>query len=125
MARILIVDDEATFRSVVAVALRQHGHQVIEAEDGRSGLVQLNAHEVDLVITDVLMPEQDGLELIMKVRDGANPVPVIAMTGHPAKGDLYLKLAKALGAQRALAKPFNMDDLLGAVRELLSKTERN
>ena len=119
MARILIVDDEITFRSVVATALTQKGYSVSEAEDGRTALAVLKSEAVDLVITDVLMPEQDGLEVIMNVRDANNPIPIIAITGHPEKADLYLRLAKALGAQRVLEKPFRMEALLGAVRELL------
>ena len=119
MARILIVDDEVTFRSVVATALTQKGYSVVEAEDGRSALAALKGEAVDLVITDVLMPEQDGLEVIMNVRDANNPIPIIAITGHPGKADLYLRLAKALGAQHVLEKPFRMEALLGAVRELL------
>lgn len=119
MARILIVDDEVTFRTVAAAALTKSGHSVLEAEDGRTALALLGAHPVDLIITDVLMPEQDGLELIMKVRESQNPVPIIAITGHPAKAALYLKIAQALGAQRVLAKPFSMEDLLAATSELL------
>jgi CheY-like chemotaxis protein len=124
MARILIVDDEVTFRSVVATALTQNGHSIVEAEDGRTALAALKAQAFDLVITDVIMPEQDGLEVIMNVRDANNPIPIIAMTGHPAKADLYLRLAKALGAQRVLEKPFRIEDLLGAVRDLLETPPR-
>jgi len=124
MARILIVDDEVTFRSVIATALTQNGHSIIEAEDGRSALAALKGEKVDLVITDVLMPEQDGLEVIMNLRDANNPLPIIAMTGHPGKAELYLRLAKALGAQRVLEKPFRMETLLGAIRELLPGQSR-
>ena len=119
MARILIVDDEATFRTVAAAALTKNGHSIIEAEDGRTGLALLATHPIDLIITDVLMPEQDGLELITKVRETGNRVPIIAITGHPTKAALYLKLAKAMGAERVLAKPFGIADLLGTIRELL------
>lgn len=119
MARILIVDDEVTFRTVAAAALTNNGHSIIKAQDGRTGLALLATHPIDLIITDVLMPEQDGLELIMKVRETGNRLPIIAITGHPAKSALYLKLAKALGADRVLAKPFSIEDLLAAIRELL------
>lgn len=73
MPHILIVEDEVTFRTVAAAALTKHGHSAIEAEDGRTGLALLDFHPIDLIITDVLMPEQDGLELIMKIREGQNP----------------------------------------------------
>lgn len=123
MARILIVDDEVTFRSSVAAVLTRHGHTVLEAEDGRSGLKLLQSQPVDLVITDVMMPDQDGLEVIMAIRDGNIPVPVIAMTGHPEKADLYLKMATTFGARRTLVKPFTMEEILAAIEEIIPGKE--
>lgn len=67
------------------------------------------------------MPEQEGLEVIRKVQQRQNPVPIIAITGHPAKTALYLKIAITLDAQRVLANPFGMEDLLADIRELLVK----
>ena len=122
MARILLVEDEVTFRSVVTAALTQNGHSVIEAADGRTGLALFKAHGADLVITDVMMPDQDGLEVIMEIRSGKNPTPILAMTGHPGETDLYLRLAKSLGAQRILAKPFRMEELFGAIDDLVPGT---
>jgi DNA-binding response OmpR family regulator len=122
MARILLLEDEVTFRSVLTAALTRKGHTVMEAADGRTGLVLFKTHGADLVITDVMMPDQDGLEVIMAIRGGKNPTPILAMTGHPGETELYLRLAKSLGAQRILAKPFRMEELFGAIDELVSGT---
>lgn len=119
MARILLVEDEVTFRSVLTAALTRQGHAVIEAGDGRTGLALFKTHGADLVITDVMMPNRDGLEVIMEIRSGKIPTPILAMMGHPGEADIYLKVAKSLGAQRILAKPFRMEELLGAIDELV------
>lgn len=120
MAHILIVEDEVTFRSVIRAALIQNGHTVVEAGDGRTGLELLKSQVVDLVITDVMMPDQDGIEVIMRLREKRNPAPIIAITGHPVEAELYLKVAKSLGAQRVLEKPFSMETLLTAIRDVLA-----
>ena len=119
MGQILLIEDETTFRTVITAALTRMGHTVIEAVDGRTGLALFKAHGADLVITDVMMPDQDGLEVIMEIRRGKNPTPILAMTGHPGETELYLKLAKSLGAQRILAKPFRMEEFLDAIDEFV------
>ena len=119
MAHILILEDDVDFRTVVASALVQNGHTVSQAGNGRTGLAMIQRGSIDLVITDVMMPEHDGLEVTMKLRQLPNAPPVIAMTGHPAEGEIYLRVAKSLGAQRVLAKPFTMENLLNAIREVL------
>src|SRR5215207_4665622 len=108
MSHILIVEDETSFRSVIAAALKKEGHTVEEAGDGRSAVRWMETHAFDLVITDVLMPEADGIEMIMQLRDARNPTPIIAMTGGHLQTELLLKVAKSLGARRVLAKPFKM-----------------
>ena len=123
MVQILVIEDEPAFRSVVVDTLIRNGYAVIEAEDGRAGLALLKTNAVDVIITDVLMPDVDGIEVIMKLREAKSSIPIIAMTGRPEDADVYLNVAKALGAQRVLMKPFAMDDLLKIVREV-SPTER-
>ena len=119
MPHILLIEDEVNFRSVMAFALIQHGYEVSQAGNGRTGLEMLKTSPIDLVITDVVMPEQDGVEVLMKLRDAPNSPPIIAISGHPASAESFLKVATLLGAKRALAKPFSMDDLLAAIREVL------
>src|SRR5215207_7281508 len=119
MARILIVEDEESFRRVLVAALTQEGHTVDAAGDGRAAVRRMSTHPFDLVITDVLMPEADGIEMIMSLRDAKNPTPIIAMTGGHLQTELLLKVAKSLGARRVLAKPFKMSELIDLTREIL------
>lgn len=121
-SQILIVEDEPAFREVLAAALTAHGHSVEVAENGSEAERRLDTHSFDLIITDVLMPEEDGLEMLLNLRAVDNPTPVIAITGNHMYTELYLKTAKALGAKRILRKPFGIRDLLDAMRETLYKT---
>jgi DNA-binding NtrC family response regulator len=120
MAHILVVEDEVTFRTVISAALLEKGHSVVQAGDGRTALALLQSNDVDLIITDVLMPDQDGIDLILKLRAAANLVPVIAMTGYPDVATIYSEVVKTLGARRVLMKPFRMEELLSSIEEVLA-----
>jgi CheY-like chemotaxis protein len=123
MAKILIVEDEATMRQVIAAALRRAGYVVAEASNGLEALGEIRRGGVDLVITDILMPERDGIEMLMTLRsDGVN-VPVIAITGIPLDAGLYLDVAHNLGARRTLEKPFKIEALLQAANEVLAEAK--
>ena len=111
MIQILVIEDEPAFRSVVVATLTRNGYAVIEAEDGRVGLALLKTHAVDIIITDILMPDLDGIEVIMKLRESKSSIPSIVMTGRPEDADVYLSVAKSLGARRVLMKPFTMEAL--------------
>jgi CheY-like chemotaxis protein len=121
MPRILVIDDDRGVRGGVVAYLQRLGHEVVEAADGLQGMKALGSQPVDLVITDINMPDMDGIEVIAQLRDAANGVPVIAMSGGGlfAK-ELLLANAEMLGAVHTLAKPFDLDDLGAAVREALA-----
>ena len=121
MARILIIDDETPLRSVIAQTLTAVGHTIFEAADGRLGLERLSVEPVDLVITDLVMPEQDGIETISVLRHLHPGLPIIAMSGDPRHTVLCLEIATRLGVRRALVKPFSADALLHAVDEALER----
>lgn len=121
MPHILIVEDDPEFRGMLAAVLKQEGHTVTECGDGRSAGRWLSTHTFDLVLTDVHMPEADGLEMIMRLHETKNPTPVIVMTGGHLQSDLYLKVAKSLGARRVLEKPFKLSDLFITIREVLEE----
>ena len=123
MPHLLIVEDDVEFRNLLVAVLVQEGHTVVEAGDGKSAVRWLSTHVFDLVLTDVHMPETDGLEMIMKLHDARNPTPVIAMTGGHLQSDLYLKVAKSLGARRVLEKPFKLAELSKIIREVLAETK--
>jgi CheY-like chemotaxis protein len=123
VATILLVDDDPQVQAAITIALEQAGHQVAQVNDGRQALRQLRAQLVDLVITDILMPEVDGLELIRLLRREFPGTKILAMSGGAARlpGLDMLHLARVLGADRLLSKPFRNQELLSQITELLSE----
>jgi DNA-binding response OmpR family regulator len=117
---ILLIDDEIEVRTTVSRLLQRAGYEVVTASNGAEALATARFVRTDLVITDILMPEKEGLETITELRREFPQLPVIAVSGggivDPAS---YLTLAEKLGADRALAKPFGFEELLSTVRELL------
>lgn len=120
MARILLIDDDDAFRGTLWQVLEREGYQVEEARDGLEGLQHYRAAPTDLIITDILMPEQEGLETIRRLREEHPEAKIIAISGGGWKGTLdFLPLAKRFGAQHTLWKPFPRERLLDAVHALL------
>ena len=120
MALILVIDDEDLVRTTVRLLLEKQGHQVIEAKNGNDGLRVLSGTKVDLVITDIIMPEKEGLETIMDIRTRNPGARIVAMSGGGRARNLdFLTVAKKLGAAHALRKPFTSAELLAAVNQVL------
>lgn len=117
MPSILVVDDEDQIRRLIRETLEQAGYQVIEARDGKEAVLQCRRTQADLIIMDILMPDQDGLETTSRLRREFPQTKVIAITGGSEMvGTLnFLDVAKMLGAHRTLQKPFEMKALLDAV----------
>ncbi|MEO7862607.1 MAG: response regulator [Nitrospirales bacterium] len=115
---ILLIDDNDHIRAFLRKALEQAGYTVLEASDGRKGLRQFRQTLTALVITDVLMPDGDGLEVTMALRRGSPTVKIIVLTGVAEEGG-FLKVATLLGTHRAMRKPVAITDLLHAVQETL------
>jgi len=111
--RVLVIEDNPDLRALVRLALEGAGHEVLTATHGQEGLAYLNGHAVDAVVTDLFMPEMDGIEVIAALRRQFPGVRIVAMSGRP--GVDYLSVAKELGAARILRKPFMMDELISAV----------
>ena len=121
MATILLIDDDEAFRSMVRRALQRVGYTVIEAENGNAALEMLTGASVDLVITDILMPEKDGIETIMAVRRTQPEIKIIAMSGGGRmRPEGYLDVAKDLGAVCVLNKPFDNESLFAAIKDALN-----
>jgi CheY-like chemotaxis protein len=116
---ILLIDDNDDVRRVMRAALEHSGNDVCEAADGAEGLKALQQAHFDLVITDILMPEHDGLEMILHLRERSPQTPVIAISG--SDHELYLSNARGLGATRVLQKPFRPAQLVVLVDELLGR----
>ena len=117
---VLIVDDNADMRSFVKIVLEQAGFEAQVAADGERALELQRAHPVDVLITDIFMPERDGIELIHQFKSAFPQVKIIAMSGggQISKRD-YLPLVADIGADRVLRKPFAADTLLGMLQELV------
>jgi DNA-binding NtrC family response regulator len=116
--RILLIDDEQMVRKIVRKMLERNGHQVTEAENGRLGLEQLKTGTFELVITDIIMPEMEGVETLMTVREQYPSVKVIAMSGGGRTGNIdFLSAAEKLGASAILHKPFTLGALTTAIEQ--------
>lgn len=111
--RILVIEDNVDLRDYLRLALESQDYSVLTARNGKEALAFLDGHAVDAVITDLFMPEMDGIETIAALRRRLPNVKVIAMSGRP--GVDYLTVAKELGVTHALRKPFEIDELLKAL----------
>lgn len=123
MARILVVDDDPTFRLLVQVWLKEEGYNVQTAGGVEEALALYRADPFDLVITDMVMPVRGGVSFIMDIRRDYPHARILAMSGGDyVDPEDYLRLAQSLGAVRVLTKPFEVQDFLQAVREALGST---
>ncbi|WP_430396670.1 response regulator [Ferrovibrio sp.] len=122
MARILVVDDYADFRLLLRHMLEPEGHSVREASDGQAALALLQQEPFDLVITDVLMPQSDGIEVLNALRRSATGMPVIVTSGGGStmNAEMALELGGFLGAHAMLRKPVRRQELLAAVAAALA-----
>ena len=120
MARILLIEDEPPLQVVVRDALEYVGHTVNVAGDGKAGLIAFKAGNFDLVMTDCVMPQMEGIETMMAIRKLAPHTKIIAMSGGGRGRAIdYLRIAHNLGAQGTLQKPFSVDELLNTVKAAL------
>ncbi|MDD5718540.1 MAG: response regulator [Candidatus Krumholzibacteria bacterium] len=124
MATILVVDDNAKVREFLVESLTHSGHQVVTTGHGREAVELVRTHSAQLVITEIIMPEKDGIEVIHELRQVFPNLKVIAISGggrsDPAN---YLRSALLLGADRVLAKPFGNSELCAMVDQLLAEAE--
>jgi len=117
--RILVIDDDESVRDSLKDLLSVQGYQVAVARDGREGLEVLHRQRFDLVVTDLLMPNVDGIEIIREIRKHDASLKVLAISGGDhATHFLHLNAAQALGADDVLKKPFDEESLLAAIRRL-------
>lgn len=118
--KILIIDDDELIRLTIKKTLIKAGCSVLEAENGNAGLALFKKEKPDLVVTDMLMPDKEGLETISEIR-AVNPgARIIAMSGGgSSKNMAFLQLAQKMGANRIMSKPIKPDELLNAIKSLL------
>jgi len=124
VARVLLIDDNESLRTSVRRTLVQAGHDVTEAPNGVAALQEYRREPPDLVITDIVMPDKEGLETIRELRKLDPNAKIIAMSGAAGgRADPYLTVALQLGATWALAKPFSREEVLAAIAKVLTRED--
>ncbi len=122
MKSVLVVDDEPGMREMVKQLLLNEGYHVLEASNGKHAMEFLKNESPELVITDIIMEEMDGVEIIMEIRENYPDVKIIAMSGgSKISSEDYLESASDLGADRIFNKPFALSDMLSAIKELIEE----
>jgi DNA-binding NtrC family response regulator len=123
MAKILLVDDEEQLRSMLKIVLEDAGHEVEEAGNGKEAAEKYQRRPVELMVTDIVMPDEEGIETIIKFRKSHPNAKILAMSGGGRKGRLdYLELAQKFGAHGTLAKPFSNSEFLTKVSIVLQQS---
>ena len=121
MPGILLVEDEKDLREMLKASLIRRKYTVIEAENGKDAISHFKPLITDILITDLIMPDEDGLKVIIKLKKLKPTLKIIAISGGGKAGPgSYLNLAKALGADAIFSKPFSVHDLISKIEELLS-----
>jgi CheY-like chemotaxis protein len=120
MARILVIDDDSAVRLSVKLVLEHAGHEVICESDGSQGLREFATAAPQLIVTDIIMPNKEGIETIIEIRARDAKIPILAMSGGGRVGNVeFLEAAIRHGANEILRKPFERQDLTAAVDRLL------
>lgn len=118
---VLVIDDEPVIRQSLELLLETYGFQVALARDGAQGLAAFRRIEPDLVLTDIVMPNQDGIETILSMRRERPSAKIIAMSGRGSVGNAeYIDIAARLGADAAIPKPLDAGKLIAAVQSLMT-----
>lgn len=123
MASILVIDDEPAIRQIVRRILERANHRVSDACDGRAGVALVREQAFDLVITDILMPDMEGIETMREIHASHPSMPILAISGGGSMREniLFLDAASKLGADAILEKPFRAAELLQSVERLLTR----
>jgi CheY-like chemotaxis protein len=117
--KILVIDDDHLVRYTLSKILSSSGYEVVTASDGKRGMAVLRAEHPDGVITDIIMPEQEGIDTIIQIRRERPAIKIIAISGGGRIRNIdFLEMAQSLGADGVLAKPFEADELLSCLISL-------
>jgi DNA-binding response OmpR family regulator len=124
MKQILVIDDDAQFNKMLCLLLAESGYTVFSAADGNAGMKIFRQESPDLVITDIYMPEKEGLETIIELRAVNPEIKILVISGGLAQMGMSetFALAETFGANAVLAKPFDLSTLLTTVKKLLTES---
>ena len=122
MAHILVIEDDTCLRKIICKILEKEGHQVFEAPNGNVAFKWIEKQSLDLVITDIVMPEKEGIETIIQIRHEYPDLKVIAMSGC-SESSLYLSNAKAFGAEVVIKKPIEKDVLINVIKATIDSID--
>jgi len=121
MVRILVIDDDEIMNGMIVQMLSEAGYEAEGVQDGNGGLKMFESKSFDLIVTDIVMPDKEGIETIIAIRSKSKTVPIIAISGGEKLGpEQYLQMAQHFGADYTFQKPFDREYFLAAVRECLS-----
>lgn len=121
MNKILLIDDDNHFREMFAELLKRENFEVIETNDGRNALILYETHKPDLVITDIIMPDKEGIETILDLKRNHPNAKIIAISGGGRTNAMdNLRSARLLGADQTFEKPFDNKEILKSITELIS-----
>ncbi|MDA3955269.1 response regulator [Oceanispirochaeta sp.] len=120
MAHILVIDDDVHIRELINIMLESEGHTVVLAEDGMVGLQMIDKETFDLIITDIIMPNQEGIETIVQIKAKSPDTKILAISGGGRIGSTnYLSLAENFGVDKTLSKPFYHKDFIDCIKKLI------
>ncbi|MEX0693776.1 MAG: response regulator [Rhodospirillales bacterium] len=124
MSCVLLIDDDDLILETLTLALTEGGYQVVAAMDGNEALEKFKQNDIDIVVTDIIMPNKEGIETIIQFRQISPHLPIIAMSGGGRSSKLdFLSVARKLGASETLKKPFSPDELIEAIRRNLKPAD--
>ncbi|HTK85746.1 MAG TPA: response regulator [Patescibacteria group bacterium] len=124
--KILLIEDDEVFHAVITAAVASQGHEITIVANGDEGMKVLGSEKFDLIITDILMPNKDGIEIIQEIRESDPNVRILAISSGGRVGfSSFLKLAEIMGANACLEKPFSADGLIEKIAEAMTKPATN
>jgi CheY-like chemotaxis protein len=121
---IFVIEDDRVLREFIVEVLETAGYQIYSAENGHKALKKIALKTPDIILTDLVMPDKDGLEVIMKTKTETPSIKIIAMSGM-INSETFLSIAQKLGAQAIMPKPFNTATLLEMVQKVLTESQMN
>ncbi len=120
MARIKMIDDDDDFRKMLCFVLKEAGYEVVEAPNGKKGTDVYNSEQIDLVVTDIFMPEKEGVETVIELVETYPDIKIIAISGGGTQHSIeYLDQIKHFGVKKTFEKPFEMTEFLASIEELI------